>query len=176
MTAAQTPTGSRLINEVNPDMYSPAERPSSIRAAPAKNRIWSTIGGISSDRVSAIGLPVFSRLGRDELLGPGLDRVGDPQQRQAALGRRGVPPALERVGGGGEGGVDLGLAGDRRGGEGLAGARVDQLGVLVVGEVGPLPADEVAQLIHHEASVRVCLYVAVTVPAGVRSSHAHGEP
>ena len=40
-------------------MYSPAERPSSIRAAPAKNRIWSTIGGISSDRVSAIGLPVF---------------------------------------------------------------------------------------------------------------------
>ncbi len=47
------------MNEVNPDMYSPAERPSSIRAAPAKNRIWSTIGGISSDRVSAIGLPVF---------------------------------------------------------------------------------------------------------------------
>jgi hypothetical protein len=47
------------MNEVNPDMYSPAERPSRIRAAPAKNRIWSTIGGISSDRVSAIGLPVF---------------------------------------------------------------------------------------------------------------------
>ena len=47
------------MNEVNPDMYSPAERPSSIRAAPAKKRIWSTIGGISSDRVSASGLPVF---------------------------------------------------------------------------------------------------------------------
>jgi len=47
------------MNEVNPDMYSPADRPCSIRAAPAKNRIWSTIGGISSDRVSAIGLPVF---------------------------------------------------------------------------------------------------------------------
>ena len=30
-------------------MYSPADRPSSTRAAPAKNRIWSTIGGISSD-------------------------------------------------------------------------------------------------------------------------------
>ena len=41
-------------------MYSPGERPSSTRAAPAKNRIWSTIGGISSDRVSATGLPVFS--------------------------------------------------------------------------------------------------------------------
>lgn len=41
-------------------MYSPAERPSSMRAAPAKNRIWSTIGGISSVRVSSSGLPVFS--------------------------------------------------------------------------------------------------------------------
>ncbi len=41
-------------------MYSPAERPSSIRAAPAKKRIWSTIGGISSLAVSPIGLPVFS--------------------------------------------------------------------------------------------------------------------
>jgi hypothetical protein len=47
------------MNEVNPLMYSPAERPSSIRAAPAKNLIWSIIGGISSDMVSAIGLPVF---------------------------------------------------------------------------------------------------------------------
>src|SRR5215472_15314572 len=47
------------MNEVNPDMYSPAERPSSILAAPAKNRIWSTIGGISSDSVSATGLPVL---------------------------------------------------------------------------------------------------------------------
>ena len=59
MTAAHTPIGSRRMNEVYPDMYSPAERPSSMRAAPAKNRIWSTIGGISSDKVRAIGLPVF---------------------------------------------------------------------------------------------------------------------
>ena len=41
-------------------MYSPADRPSSSRAAPAKKRIWSTIGGISSDMVRANGLPVFS--------------------------------------------------------------------------------------------------------------------
>ena len=41
-------------------MYSPDDLPSSTRAAPAKNRIWSTIGGISSDRVSDTGLPVFS--------------------------------------------------------------------------------------------------------------------
>ncbi len=30
-----------------------------MRAAPAKNRIWSTIGGISSDAVRPSGLPVF---------------------------------------------------------------------------------------------------------------------
>ena len=41
-------------------MYSPAALPSSTRAAPAKNRSWSTIGGISSLAVSACGLPVFS--------------------------------------------------------------------------------------------------------------------
>ncbi len=41
-------------------MYSPADLPSSSRAAPAKKRIWSTIGGTSSDMVRANGLPVFS--------------------------------------------------------------------------------------------------------------------
>ena len=40
-------------------MYSPADLPSRWRAAPAKKRIWSTIGGISSARVTATGLPVF---------------------------------------------------------------------------------------------------------------------
>ena len=48
------------MNDVWPARYSPAARPSSTRAAPAKNRIWSTIGGSSSDIVIAIGLPVFS--------------------------------------------------------------------------------------------------------------------
>ena len=52
--------GSRRIEEVKPRMYSPVAFPSSTRAAPAKNRIWSTIGGISSDSVSDTGLPVFS--------------------------------------------------------------------------------------------------------------------
>ncbi len=41
-------------------MYSPAERPSSTRAAPAKKRIWSTSGGSSSSAVRPSGLPVFS--------------------------------------------------------------------------------------------------------------------
>src|SRR3954452_9807388 len=41
-------------------MYSPELLPSRWRAAVAKNRIWSTIGGISSLRVRCVGLPVFS--------------------------------------------------------------------------------------------------------------------
>ena len=52
--------GSRRIDDVNPRMYSPVARPSSERAAPAKKRIWSTIGGISSLMVRPLGLPVFS--------------------------------------------------------------------------------------------------------------------
>ncbi len=38
--------------------YSPADLPSSTRAAPAKNRKWSEAYGISSSIVSASGLPV----------------------------------------------------------------------------------------------------------------------
>ena len=41
-------------------MYSPADLPSRSLAAPARKRIWSIIGGISSDIVKATGLPVFS--------------------------------------------------------------------------------------------------------------------
>ena len=48
------------MNEVCPLKYSAADRPSKCRAAPAKNLIWSSIGPISSCRVTAIGLPVFS--------------------------------------------------------------------------------------------------------------------
>ena len=48
------------MNEVWPAMYSAAARPWRCRAAPAKNRIWSTIGGISSSMVSWKGFPVFS--------------------------------------------------------------------------------------------------------------------
>src|SRR6266545_8043364 len=45
-------------------MYSPVDRPLRIRAAPAKKRIWSTIGGSSSSMVSWKGLPVFSTSSR----------------------------------------------------------------------------------------------------------------
>jgi len=40
--------------------YSPALLPSRCRAAVAKKRTWSTIGGISSERVIPMGLPQFS--------------------------------------------------------------------------------------------------------------------
>src|SRR6202162_3661382 len=45
---------------VKPVMYSPAARPSSARAAPAKKRKQSAMGGISSDFVAPSGLPTFS--------------------------------------------------------------------------------------------------------------------
>ena len=45
---------------VKPRMYSPAARPSSVRAAPAKKRRLSTHGGISSERNRARGLPTFA--------------------------------------------------------------------------------------------------------------------
>ena len=86
----------------------PADLPSSIRAAPAKKRIWSTAGGISSLVVSAIGLPVLLALDLDELLGPRLDGVGDPEQCALPLRRRGVAPRLERGRGGTHGRVDIG--------------------------------------------------------------------
>ena len=65
----------------------------------AKKRSWSTIGGISSERVSADRLAGVLDLHGDQLLGPRLDRVGDAEQGQRALRRRRVAPGLERLGG-----------------------------------------------------------------------------
>ena len=45
--------------------------------------------------VTAIGLPVFSALDAHQVLGPGLEGVGDAEEGQAALGRGGVPPLGE---------------------------------------------------------------------------------
>ena len=59
MTCAQTPSGSRRIIDVWSRRYSPADRPSSTRAAPAKKRSWSTLGGTSSVLAMASGLPVL---------------------------------------------------------------------------------------------------------------------
>src|SRR6266567_1639841 len=51
--------GSRRMNEVYPFMYSPAARPSSTRAPPAKNRKLSAITGISSLMTRENTLPTF---------------------------------------------------------------------------------------------------------------------
>ncbi len=45
------------MNEVRASMYSPAARPSIVRAAPAKKRSWSAITGISSSTTALRGLP-----------------------------------------------------------------------------------------------------------------------
>src|SRR5918911_3894827 len=52
------PIGSRRSHDVYPRMYSPADLPSSSRAAPAKKRMLSEQTGISS-RAAASGLPTF---------------------------------------------------------------------------------------------------------------------
>ena len=110
-------------------MYSPAARPSSMRAAPAKNRIWSTIGGISSLAVSPSGLPVFCALQRDQLVGVLLDRVGElaaaPAAARAGVVSRQVSNAAAAAG---VGPVDVGRRRTPAPGEHLAGRRVDQVG------------------------------------------------
>ena len=98
MTAPHTPIGSRRTYEVCPARYSPADRPSSIRAAPAKNRIWSTMGGISSDSVRANGLPVFCALGRTSSSARASRASAIRKQGQAPLRRGGALPAGEGLG------------------------------------------------------------------------------
>ena len=61
------------------------------RRRSGSGRPWADLLG-HGQRDRLAGVPA---LGGDELVGPRLDRVGDPQQRQAALGRRGVAPGLE---------------------------------------------------------------------------------
>ena len=78
-------------------MYSPALRPSSSRAAPAKKRIWSSAGGISSSRVSSIGLPVFSHSAAMSSSARASIASAKLQQRPLPLGGCGVAPALERL-------------------------------------------------------------------------------
>jgi hypothetical protein len=80
-----TPIGSRRIHDVWPAMYSPADRPSSTRAAPAKNRIWSTIGRDLLRRRDGVRLARVLPLEPDEVVGPGLDGVRELEQRPLPL-------------------------------------------------------------------------------------------
>ena len=119
-------------------MYSPALLPSRWRAAVAKKRIWSTIGGISSLRHEVRRLAAVLDLQRDQLVGPRLDRVGDAEQRQRPLARRGVAPALERGGCGRIAASTSASPRQRRRRVLLAGRRVDDAGGATVGRVDVL--------------------------------------
>src|SRR5580704_12605426 len=115
-------------------MYSPAEVPSSTRAAPAKKRIWSTIGGISSDSTSAFGLPVFSL-----------------STATSCSARASIASAIFNSASWRSGGVDLLLGGDRGRGEHLLGDGVDQLQFPPI-ERGRLSVDEIGQRLGHQLS------------------------
>jgi hypothetical protein len=90
----------------------------------------------------------------NQLVGPGLERVGDPDQRLLPVAGCAVPPALERLLSRAHGRVDVRGRGDRGLGEHPAGGRVDQVRGPAVGRVDLGAADEVAQragLIGHGA-------------------------
>ena len=114
----------------------------------AKKRIWSTIGGISSERVRRDRLARVLDLGRDQLLAALLDGVGDAEQGERALGGRRVAPRLEGVGRGLHRGVDVGLGRERGGRVRLTGRRVDDIGGAAVGGLGRLAVDEVGERLH----------------------------
>ncbi len=107
-------------------MYSPAERPSSTRAAPAKKRRLSAHTGISS-RAYGERLADVARLDLGQLLGVRVDDVGELQQHLRPLARRRVEPfgqgllrCLDR-------GVDVGRGARRHRGDRLARRRVQHL-------------------------------------------------
>ena len=147
-----TPTGSRRMIDVIPFMYSPALRPSSRRAAPAKNRIWSTIGGISSDSVSAIGFPVFSL--SSAIRSAALASTASAIRYSARLRSLGVESfhSSKAAAAARHGGVDVGRGGQRRGGVGLTGGRVDDVRRLPVGRIELLAVDEVLDDAGHGVS------------------------
>ena len=57
--------------------------------------------GSPRSSVSPIGLPVFSALDVHELVGPRLERVGDPEQRPLPLGSASLSRQLSNAAGGG---------------------------------------------------------------------------
>jgi hypothetical protein len=95
------------------------------------------------DRLAGVG-----GLQLGQLLGVGLDRVGDPQQGERALGRGGARPALEGGAGGGDGAVDVGGARVGRLGDLLARRRVQHRLRSALGGLHRISVDEVAQRGH----------------------------
>ena len=136
------------MNEVWPAMYSAAARPSRLRAAPAKKRIWSTIGGISSSMVSWKGLPVFSHSARTRSSArasrASAMRMRARLRSDGVVRRQDVKASRRHA----QGVVDVGGPRDGCLGEGLTRAGVDEgcAGPVLGVEVGA--PDEVLQLAH----------------------------
>ena len=129
------------MNEVWPARYSVAARPSGTRAAPAKNRNRSTQVSDLVDR-GAHRLARVLALEPADLVGRGLERVGDLEEDQAPVLRRRLLPGRERLLRGVDGAVDV-LRGARRNlGDDLAVGRVLDVEGLARGGIDELAADE----------------------------------
>jgi tetratricopeptide (TPR) repeat protein len=98
------------------------------------------LGAGQRDRLAGV-----AAFGLDQVFCPAFERVGDPQQRQAPLRRRAVPPALERVRRRFERGIHILGAGHRRLGVGLPRARIDHIAGTAFACVGVLAVHEVLQ-------------------------------
>ena len=121
-------------------MYSPADRPSSTRAAPAKNRTWSMRRRQLLARWSARAACRCSSLSTcDELVGPLLHRVGDLEQRRCRSAGVVSPQASNAGAAAAYAAVDVLGPGHRRLGVDLAGRRVDHVVGLARLRVGSLP-------------------------------------
>ena len=97
-------------------------------------------------RGERLDLPGVLGLEGDELLGVGLDRVGELQQRLLPVARRGAAPvALERLLGGGVGGVDVVGSADRCRRDDGSGGGVHDIGRRIRAGVDVLAVDEVAK-------------------------------
>ena len=126
-------------------MYSPADLPSSTRAAPAKNRKWSELGGSSSEAVRPIGLPVSRHSTR--VISSARASIASAILSSASERSCGVvcPQRLERAVGGGVRPVDVLGARHRGVGVDLARGRVDDVVGLPRDGVDELAVDDVAE-------------------------------
>ena len=123
-------------------MYSPAARPSSVRAAPAKKRMLSEETGISS-RAAGSGLPTFCDSSwASSSVFASIASASFEQQLGALAGRR-LEPLGQRGLGRLDRAVDVRLGALRHLGDRLCRRRVEDLGRLAFGGVDPLAADEV---------------------------------
>ena len=140
-------------------MYSPADLPSSTRAAPAKKRIWSHIGGTSSSMRQLLRLAGVLRLDLDELA-----RRAPRSRRRSAAARAGARSAWCRASSSNARAASWNAASMSASPRQRRRSRTTSpvLGSIrsVVAPVGggdPLAVDEVADLDGHRSSSRVAV-------------------